>query len=1668
MKAQKANHTDNYREPPQKRDGPQRTSFGASARVLLLSVSALCSTLPHNTLATSGIVSAPTGCCVYWHGSYGGSGFFLEGVGGESCYSDGQGPSDGLLGTPDAVVVNNCPYNQNAWATWPGYTAETNWAVSPGDRLVAVLCDDCTFTCVKPPKKADDKSDGPDCDPAKCCGSPVWSVSEPQMSVWLHDEPLGYNPSAGAPRISFELAFKQRETTAGMDPNIFSAGKQWNFSWFSFVALDSKGSNVVHFPNGKERTFTATNDFLTNTRITGNTSSGFTVSYPDGSKDVYGFIVSSGGGAFLKAFMTERWNPHSQKTTLYYTNYSGPVTRLLYIVDNDNRTNTVSYVASNTYSTNLISQVVDAFNRTNVLSYHTNGCLTNILDVSGLSASMTYDSSNRVRVLTTPFATNTFDFDDVFAFTSCAHGRAVLVTQPDGGHHLYFCRDAAVGVASSYGGASVPDTSPYSNTFETSDLNSQNTFYWGPRQYANLSTTNFWAFTSNDFQKGRMQHWLKSTTTNLLGCTLGMSREPSPDAAGVVAGGLLWFDHAGKPSSGYEGSQSAPLCFARVLSDGSTTATRNERNSWGSPVASVVTYSIGTGTLQRTNAFTFAADDIDVVSLTNALGIQTVTNIFNAYHQVATNYNALGETTVFTYNASHALTSVTRPSGLVTTNLYGTDGLLSMTYDYAIIGGTPVYYRTNSYTYVNNLVYTHIDERGRTEVNTWDNLQRLTSQAYSDGSYISNRYTYLDRTAFRDRNGFWTTLGFDFAHRVRAITNASGYYRTFNYCTCGSLDSIQDEAGQLTQFFYDNQARLTNTVLADSFAITNFFDSHSRLTNSVDSAGTRVTNWFNNQGLLVAVSNALGRVQTTIFDALDRATNSTDGNGVTLTNTFDSLNRLLTRTFPDLGSESFGYTSGVAGFTSQTNQLGSNVLNVVYDPLGRKTTEIFPGVSTNSFTYTPAGDLRTLTDGRGFVVTWGTDENGRTTNKLDQASTEILRYKFDANGRLTNRWSAAMGNTVYAWDPVGNLTNINYPASPDVSLAYDVLNRLTNMVDGVGTTKFAYTSAGQLLTEDGPWASDTVTNTYANRLRTMLSLQQPTSFWTNGFGYDSAKRLTNVTISAGSFSYGYGSPANQYLVSSLILPNTSYITNTFDSVGRTVTTALKTSGGTVRDSYSYVYNPANQRTNLTRLDSSTVAFKYDNAGEVTLADSSVAAEDRGYFYDAGWNLNRRTNNGVTGTFSVNTLNELTNAPGGVSTFDANGNTLTSETGNRQYQFDDENRLVSLLVTNNGGNSTFTDFYYDGLSRLRKRLEYQYVGSIGGGGGDGAAPQPVLPDSPPPDPHWELISETHYIYDGNRVIQERDTNNTPLVVYARGIDLSGTMEGAGGIGGLLARSSTYSSGNWSSYAYYFADGNGNITAMLDASQNSVASYRYDPFGNLISSSGTLAGANVYRFSSKEFHAPSALYYHLFRFYDPGLQKWVNQDPLRERGGLNLYGFVANDPVNFVDPYGLAITGQPYPRIAGGGGSVTINGTTYIVTTKSEFIVALRTSTSGGDKIETFTYDGHGSPDDGGLSWAANKDQVTANGYISPQDLQTYLDHYKDLFDPHVRVKLKSCGSANPNVFSSADAFKKVFPESTVSGYTGLYLPYIGGVWNIPYFTHGESFPNTPHSSSWITK
>src|SRR5690606_22144392 len=106
--------------------------------------------------------------------------------------------------------------------------------------------------------------------------------------------------------------------------------------------------------------------------------------------------------------------------------------------------------------------------------------------------------------------------------------------------------------------------------------------------------------------------------------------------------------------------------------------------------------------------------------------------------------------------------------------------------------------------------------------------------------------------------------------------------------------------------------------------------------------------------------------------------------------------------------------------------------------------------------------------------------------------------------------------------------------------------------------------------------------------------------------------------------------------------------------------------------------------------------------------------------------------------------------------------------------------------------------------------------------------------------------------------------------------------------------------------------------LQMNQTLGAAYRYDAYGRTLTSSGTLAAANVYRFSSKELMVQSGLYYFGYRFYDPLTQRWMNRDPIGEAGGINLYGFVGNGPIDNVDRLGLScwVDMSTLPQFTGG--------------------------------------------------------------------------------------------------------------------------------------------------------
>jgi RHS repeat-associated protein len=156
-----------------------------------------------------------------------------------------------------------------------------------------------------------------------------------------------------------------------------------------------------------------------------------------------------------------------------------------------------------------------------------------------------------------------------------------------------------------------------------------------------------------------------------------------------------------------------------------------------------------------------------------------------------------------------------------------------------------------------------------------------------------------------------------------------------------------------------------------------------------------------------------------------------------------------------------------------------------------------------------------------------------------------------------------------------------------------------------------------------------------------------------------------------------------------------------------------------------------------------------------------------------------------------------------------------------------------------------------------------------------------------------------VYDGWNPIAEYAIQNSTFTIqnsYLWGIDLSGTLQGAGGVGGLLAV--TDSTGTY--FPTY--DGNGNVSEYLNSTGAIAAHYEYDPFGKTTVATGPKANDFAHRYSTKPLDLTTGLYYYGYRYYDPVTGRWPSRDPIEEEGGLNLYGFVYNDPHNWFDDLG----------------------------------------------------------------------------------------------------------------------------------------------------------------------
>jgi len=854
---------------------------------------------------------------------------------------------------------------------------------------------------------------------------------------------------------------------------------------------------------------------------------------------------------------------------------------------------------------------------------------------------------------------------------------------------------------------------------------------------------------------------------------------------------------------------------------------------------------------------------------------------------------------------------------------------------------------SNRVTFItNDVVYDNNTYVRRTRTYVWSTL----------GSYSSNLLTQVE--ASTDGLQSWKT---QYRDATTAVTNhtqtsygSAGARTVTNTAPDGSYTVSLYSYGLLSSVTAYNSAR--SQIGSTSYG----YDAHGRPSSVTDARNGLTTNTFNNADLVATVTTpnpgTLGsgpQTTATYYNNMLQATSTINPDGTSLYNVYVLTGELgLTygsRVYPT--GYSYDYAGRMLTMTNWQNFANNSTAEVTtwsYDPnRGFLTNKAYAGNSPGpSYTYTRAGRLQTrlwarTVGSQHLTTTYAYDNSGALSGiSYNDGTTPTNTYTFDRLGRVLSVGQASSLSTFTA------------------SYSYNLANQLlTESWSG------------------GPLASLAVTNGYDIYLRRYIlqSLYQTSLLSTNNFAFDAASRLATVSDGVGnSASYSY--LANSPLVSQINFTNSGVsrmiTTKQYDFLNRLTSISSSGSQMPVPISYAYAYNSANQRLRNLEADGSYWVYLYDSLGQVISGhkfwsdESPVAGQQFDYAFDNignrtqalaggdqnGWNqrlaaygannLNQYTNRTVPGFVDIMglalatnpvTLNGTTayrkgeyfrqqlpigNSSSAVWTnitvstagqpslsghqflpqtpenfsYDADGN-LTQD-GRWAYTWDGENRLINMTSFSNGpaGSLLKLDFTYDWQSR-----RIQKVVSTSNGAG------------------YVTQSTTAFIYDGwNPVAELNATNNSILRSYVWGLDLSGTPQGAGGVGGLLELT-YYGTSTTNCFPAFSA--NGDVGALVSGAAGSLlAQYVYGPFGEVLRATGPLAKANPLRFSTKYQDDETALVYRPpGRYLIPSIGRWATRESIGQGGAANPYSIGNCDPINYgVNDPPVFVSPPPLPN------------------------------------------------------------------------------------------------------------------------------------------------------------
>jgi RHS repeat-associated protein len=672
-----------------------------------------------------------------------------------------------------------------------------------------------------------------------------------------------------------------------------------------------------------------------------------------------------------------------------------------------------------------------------------------------------------------------------------------------------------------------------------------------------------------------------------------------------------------------------------------------------------------------------------------------------------------------------------------------------------------------------------------------------------------------------------------------------------------------------------------------------------------------------------------------------RLTSSTSPTGVTTAFDYDGLGRRTGVTDPRKGRSETHYDNGT-GRVDYVKDAAGNMTGFAYElATGRKVSETNALGKSTYFAYDARGQLvrtwgdvpypveyvydaygrriemRTYRSALNFsTASWpdGAEMAADPTRWIYEEATGLLlqkqdaagqapQYTYDTAGRLKTRtWARPkVGGgalvTTYSYDPgTGDLASVDYnDSTPDVTYSYDRLGRQNAVADAAGSRTFGYDPATLQLSTETMTGITPAVLTHRYDTTTVKGRPVGITLGTNydaTYGYDTAGRMNSVNYTANSAhdiaTYTY--VPNSALLAGLTTQTGQTTAYSYEAHRDVKTQVQNKFGSTVVSQYDYAYDAIGRRTSVRNSGTAFAAaayslWGYDDRNELTssgrylganiaVTTSPVPAQARSYAYDPIGNRQSSNSGGVPTSYIANALNEYTTVGAQSPSYDADGN--LSNDGTKLVTYNAENQLLQVAPVAPVNGSKRVTFVYDYIGRRVRKVVDTFSGSS-----------------------WSTSETKTWVYAGWNKLQESKTVGATTTVksFVWGLDVGQSLEGAGGIGGLLA---SVDATGANLFAY---DGNGNVSELLLTGGAINAHYEYDAFGNPIVSSGSGAVENCYRFSTKYQDDETGLYYYGYRYYAPATGRWLQRDPVGERGGLNLFAMVRNAPVDLVDLLGL---------------------------------------------------------------------------------------------------------------------------------------------------------------------